>query len=133
MLYDNDSCLVARILPDGTRTRARLFCGFLSHYLIRDRYGRPGKGNDKGGVEGLVGYARRNFMVPMPRFASWETFNIWVEEQCRKRGADVLRGHEETIGQRLARDLDAKADLPAAPFDPCDQATGRVSSQALVR
>ena len=25
------------------------------------------------------------------------------------------------------------ADLPAAPFDACDQATGRVSSQALVR
>ena len=25
------------------------------------------------------------------------------------------------------------AELPAAPFDACDQATGRVSSQALVR
>ena len=23
--------------------------------MIRDRYGRPGKGNDKGAVEGLVG------------------------------------------------------------------------------
>ena len=133
VLYDNDKCLVAKILPDGTRTRAKLFSGFLSHYLIRDRYGRPGKGNDKGGVEGLVGYARRNFMVPVPRFASWDAFNFWLEEQCRKRQADVLRGHEETIGQRLTRDLDAMADLPAAPFDACDQATGRASSQALVR
>ena len=35
--------------------------------------------------------------------------------------------------QRLARDLEAMADLPPAPFDACDQATGRVSSQALVR
>lgn len=60
-----------------------------------------------GGVEGLVGYARRNFMVPMPRFASWDAFNFWLEEQCRKRQADVLRGHEETIGQRLTRDMDA--------------------------
>ena len=50
-IYDNDKCLVARILPDGIRKRARLFSGFLSHYLIRDRYGRPGKGNDKGSVE----------------------------------------------------------------------------------
>jgi len=56
VLYDNDRCLVARILPDGTRKRAKLFSGFLSHYVIHDRYGRPGKGNDKGGVEGLVGY-----------------------------------------------------------------------------
>jgi transposase len=133
VLYDNDRCLVARILPDGTRKRARLFSGFLSHYLIRDRYGRPGKGNDKGAVEGLVGWARRTFMVPLPRFATWDDFNLWLEAQCRKRQAEILRGHTETIGARLARDLEAMADLPAAPFDACDQATGRVSSQALVR
>ena len=133
VLYDNDKCLVARILPDGSRKRASLFSGFLSHYLIRDRYGRPGKGNDKGGVEGLVGYARRNFMVPVPRFPSWAALNAWLEERCRKRQVDVLRGHTETIAERLARDLDAMAELPPAPFDACDQAAGRVSSQALVR
>jgi len=133
VLYDNDRCLVARILPDGTRKRARLFSGFLSHYVIRDRYGRPGRGNDKGSVEGLVGWARRNFMVPLPRFASWEDFNAWLEEQCRKRHADILRGHTETIGQRLQRDLQAMADLPPAPFDACEQTTGQVSSQSLVR
>jgi len=48
---------VAKVLPDGTRQRATLFSGFLSHYLFRDRYGRPGNGNDKGNAEGLVGYA----------------------------------------------------------------------------
>ena len=133
VLYDNDRCLVAKILPDGTRQRATLFSGFLSHYLFRDRYGRPGKGNDKGNAEGLVGYSRRNFMVPIPRFATWDAFNAYLEEQCRRRQADVLRGQSETIGERLARDLAAMADLPAAPFDACDQATGRVSSQALVR
>ena len=133
VLYDNDRCLVARILPDGTRKRATLFSGFLSHYLIRDRYGRPGKGNDKGAVEGLVGWARRTFMVPLPRFATWEDFNAWLEAQCRKRQEEILRGHAETIGDRLARDLAAMAELPAAPFDACDQTTGRVSSQALVR
>ena len=41
-----------------------------SHYLFDDHFGRPGKGNDKGKVEGLVGYARRNFFVPIPRCAS---------------------------------------------------------------
>jgi transposase len=133
VLYDNDRCLVTRILADGTRKRARLFSGFLSHCLIQDRYGRPGKGNDKGSVEGLVGWARRNFMVPLPRFASWDDFNAWLEEQCRKRHADILRGHTETIGQRLQRDLQAMSELPPAPFDSCEQATGQVSSQSLVR
>ena len=133
VLYDNDRCLMARILPDGTRKRARLFSELLSHYVIEDRYGRPGKGNDKGSVEGIVGWARRNFMVPLPRFATWDDFNAWLEEQCRRRHTDILRGHHETIGQRLQRDLDAMSGLPPAPFEACDQATGRVSSQALVR
>ena len=133
VLYDNDRCLVAKILPDGSRQRATLFSGFLSHYLFRDRYGRPGKGNDKGNAEGLVGYSRRNFMVPIPRFATWDAFNDYLETQCLKRQADVLRGQSETIGQRLERDLAAMSDLPVAPFDACDQTTGRVSSQALVR
>lgn len=133
VLYDNDRCLVARIRPDGARKRARLFSECLSHYVIRDRYGRPGKGNDKGAVEGLVGYARRNFMVPIPSFPTWDAFNAWLEEQRRRRQGDTLRGHGATIGQRLQRDLDAMAVLPATPFEACDQAAGRVNSLALVR
>jgi transposase len=133
VLYDNDRCLVARILPDGTRKRATLFSGLLSHYVIEDRYGRPGKGNDKGAVEGIAGWSRRTFMVPLPRFATWDDLNVWLEEQCRKRQAEILRGHQETIGQRLQRDLEAMMPPPPAPFEACEQAAGRVSSQALVR
>lgn len=133
IVYDNDRCLVAKILPDGTRKRAALFSGFLSHYLIRDRYGRPGKGNDKGKVEGLVGYARRNFMVPIPQFPTWDAFNAWLEEQCRKRQNDRLRGESETIGERLQRDLAAMRALPASPFDACDQTSAKVTGQSLVR
>ena len=76
ILYDNDKCLVSRILSDGTRQRTRSFSGLQSHYLFEDRTGRPGKGNDKGNVEGVVGYARRNFMTPLPRFASWDAFGL---------------------------------------------------------
>ena len=133
IVYDNDRCLVAKILPDGTRQRASLFSAFLSHYVIRDRYARPGKGNEKGNVEGLVGYCRRNFMVPIPQFPTWEAFNLWLEEQCRKRQNDKLRGESETIGERLQRDLAAMQPLPASPFEACDQTSGRVSSQSLVR
>ena len=50
-----------------------------------------------GKVEGLVGYARRNFMVPLPRFATWDTFNEYLEEQCRKRQTDILRGHKRAM------------------------------------
>lgn len=133
ILYDNDRCLVAKILPDGTRKRATLFSSLLSHYVIEDRYGRPGKGNDKGAVEGLVGYSRRNFMVPIPRFATWDELNTYLEEQCRLRQNDRLRGESETIGERLQRDLAAMRELPATAFEACDQSSGQVTSQSLVR
>ena len=133
ILYDNDRCLVAKIMPDGVRKRTQRFSAMLSHYVIDDRYGRPGKGNDKGKVEGLVGYARRNFMVPMPRFASWEAFNDYLEEQCLKRQGDILRGHKVSIGERLATDLAAMQTLPAAPFEACDLQSGQVTSTSMVR
>ena len=50
----------------------RAFTELVSHYLFADRFGRPGKGNDKGKVEGLVKYARANFMVPIPEAASFD-------------------------------------------------------------
>jgi hypothetical protein len=133
VLYDNDRCLVAKIMSDGTRNRTQRFSAMLSHYVIRDRYGRPGKGNDKGKVEGLVGYARRNFMVPMPRFPSWDAFNDYLEEQCHKRQADILRGHKISIGERLQADLAAMQGLPAAPFEACDLRSGQVTSTSVVR
>ena len=85
-----------------------------SHYLFEDRFGRPGKGNDKGNVEGMIGFGRRNFLVPMPRFENFEALNAELEKLCLKRQDDVLRGHTETIGERLLRDLDALMPLPGA-------------------
>jgi transposase len=133
VLYDNDRCLVAKIMPDGTRNRTQRFSAMLSHYVIGDRYGRPGKGNDKGKVEGLVGYGRRNFMVPIPRFADWNAFNDYLEEQCCKRQSDILRGHKISIGERLGADLAAMRPLPAAPFEACDLQSGQVTSTSQVR
>ena len=72
-------------------------------------------------------------MVPLLEFRDIETFNVWLEEQCRKRQSAILHGHTETIGERLQRDLAAMRVLPAAPFEACAKATGRVSSQSPVR
>jgi hypothetical protein len=133
MLYDNTRLAVARILGDGTRQRTRVFAELQSHCLFADRFGRPGKGNDKGKVEGLVGYARRNFLVPVPRAESLAALNAQLEAGCRERQAARLRGHEETIGERLARDRTALLPLPAAPYEACETRSARVSSLSLVR
>ena len=133
ILYDNTRIAVARILGDGRRQRTRVFSELQSHYLFEDRFGRPGKGNDKGKVEGLVGYIRRNYLVPMPRAASFAALNAKLVDDCRRRLGDRLRGHSETIGERLSRDLAVFHDLPATAYDACEKRSGRVSSLSLVR
>ena len=111
ILCDNTKLAVARILGDGRRQRTRAFTELQSHYLFEDRFGRPGKGNDKGKVEGMVGYVRRNFLAPVPSFQSFDALNAHLEERCLARIDSVLRGHGETIGRRMERDLEARLSL----------------------
>jgi len=133
ILYDNTKLAVARILGDGTRMKTRAFTELQSHYLFAEKFGRPGKGNDKGKVEGLVGYARRNFMVPRPRYATWEEFNAHLLIQCQKRRERKLRGHQHTIGERFEKDRERLLSLPPAPYEACDKRSTRVTSMSLVR
>ena len=133
ILYDNTKLAVARILGDGTRQRTRVFSELQSHYLFADRFGRPGKGNDKGKVEGLVGWARRNYLVPLPHAASFAALNEQLLADCRRRFGDRLRGHDATIGARLTHDLERFRELPLSPYDACEKRAGRVSSLSLVR
>jgi transposase len=133
ILYDNTRLAVARILGDGTRQRTRAFAELQSHYLFLDRFGRPGKGNDKGKVEGLVGYARRNFLVPVPAVPSFAALNEHLEQRCLERLDHRVRGHEESIGERLVRDLSALQPRPPTAYEACDRKPARVSARSLVR
>ena len=134
ILYDNTKLAVAKICGDGKRERTRAFSGLVSHYLFRDRFGRPGKGNDKGKVENLVKNGRRRFLTPVPVATSFEALNARLEADClseldRKawparrdgRGAAGGRSHRVPPVCRLV------------VFEPCEKRTARVSSTAMVR
>ena len=133
ILYDNLKIAVAKFCGDGRRERTRAFTELVSHYLFKDRFGRPGKGNDKGKVEGLVKFARANFMTPIPVAASYAALNAMLSERCIARQSDRAGRHHETIGERLVADAAALDDLPAASLEPCEKRAARVSSTALVR
>ena len=47
IVYDNTRLAVTKIMGDGRRQRTREFSELQSHYLLDDRFGRPGRGNDK--------------------------------------------------------------------------------------
>jgi transposase len=133
LLYDNTKLAVKKILGNGERLKTRAFSELQSHYLFADKFGRPGKGNDKGNVEGLVGYARRNFLVPVPRVNSWDELNVYLLEECRRHRQHRVRGDQETIGERFERDRAALLPLPPVPYECCEKQTTRVDSSSLVR
>ena len=79
-------------------------------------------------AEGLVGYARRNFLVPAPRVATWEELNAHLRQECVQRRARKLWGHQETIAERFERDREKFLLLPPTPCEACEKRTTRASS-----
>ena len=54
-----------------------------------------------------MGYVRRNFLVPVTSFESFDALNAHLERRCLERMNAQFRGHMETIGHRMERDLGA--------------------------
>lgn len=137
IVYDNTKLVVARLVSHSgraaTRQLTKVFRELQSHYLFTERFARPRKGNDKGKVEGLVGYARRKFFVPLPRVNNFDELNVLLLERCRQRRTQQLRGHRESIEQRLERDRQAFLPLPHVPYEACEVQATRVTSLSLVR
>ena len=68
---------------------------------------------DKGGVEILVGYARRNFLVPIPEVAAFEELNDLLLKRCIAHGREDSR----TIDERHTQERSSLLPLPPKPFD----------------
>lgn len=133
VLLDNMKLAVVRIRPDGLRERTAAFTRLVSYFVFQDRYGRPGRGNDKGNVEALVKFARRTFLTPVPSEVSFAALNQALERHCIARLSETSGRDPTLIGDRLAADIAAFRPLPTGCFEACDIRPGRVSSTALVR
>ena len=82
--YDNSKIAVARIVGRRGQTPTREFLRLQSHYLHDHHFCLVRRPNEKGHVENLVTYARRNFMVPIPQFDDFEVFNQRLVDDCLK-------------------------------------------------
>jgi transposase len=123
ILYENTKIAVPRIL--GKRERTRAFTELVSHYLSEDRFGRPGKGNDKGKIEGLVKFSRANFLTPVPHAPSFDALNAKLVELCFARQNERAGRHQLTIGERLVADAPHCAIRPPRLLNPVINARRR--------
>ena len=73
--------------------------------------------NEKGHVERLLGFARRNFLVPVPQVDSLETLNRQLRERCLADLAERTRGKPAPKGELLREDQAALLPLPKQPFE----------------
>jgi transposase len=91
MRYDNLKPAVHKILRGKNRQEQAAWVAFRSHFLFESEYVTPGRGQEKGGVENLVGYVRRNFLVPLSEFDDNDSLNTYLVACCdrdaRERGA----------------------------------------------
>jgi transposase len=132
LVYDNLRAAVKRILEGGDREEQATFIAFRSHYLFESRFCTPGQGHEKGLVEGLVGYARRNWFVPLPEHATWDGLNTYLLEKCRAEGQRQMSGMEGRIGEALARERAHLLPLPSRPYPCCTSRPARANGFGLV-
>jgi len=118
-IYDNLKTAVKKVLSGRNRQEQDSFTAFRSHFLFESIFCQPAKGNEKGGVENLVGYVRRNFFVPVPEVNSFAELNQVLHKKCRDNLKRTAAGKEKSIGQLLQEEKDHFLSLPKHPFDCC--------------
>ena len=131
--YDNLAIAVIEVLKGRERKLTKEFLRLQSCYLFQEHFCLVRRANEKGHVERLVGYARRNFLVPVPDVASLKALNQTLIECCRADLAQRTRGKSGPKGELLSEDQAAFLPLPKQTFEArkIDQASA--DSQSLVR
>jgi transposase len=130
--FDNLKAAVLKVLKGSKREEQQRFVALRSHYLFEAQFCNVRAGWEKGGVESRVGYARRNWLIPVMEFPSWDALNAYLRVQCQKEFGRHLRGRTETIGERLGQERAQFLPLPVRTFLCCATVPVQPNRLALV-
>lgn len=131
--YDNSAIAVIEVLQGRERKLTREFLRLQSFYLFQEHFCLVRRPNEKGNVERLLGYARRNFLVPVPEVSSLEALNQTLIERCRADLGNQTRGRSAPKNDLLVEDQAAFLPLPKRPFEARRLEQASADSQSLVR
>ncbi len=116
LIYDNLTTAVRKVLQGRNRIEQESFIKFRAYHSFEARFTNPAAGNEKGGVEGLVGFSRRNYMVPVPVVDSLEELNRKLLDRCRAYGGHTISGREHTVEELFEQEKDKLLSLPEHIF-----------------
>jgi transposase len=115
--FDNTKTIVTKVIKGGGRETTERFERFREHYLFQAVFMNPNEGHEKGNVENKVGYQRRNFLVPLPRFLSLADYNRQLLNMCEDDADRDHYRHNSTIEELFAEDVKHCHPLPNIEFD----------------
>ena len=131
--YDNSKIATSKIIGPRQRELTVGFQQLVSHYLFRYHFCLVRRPNEKGVVEGLVKFARLNFMVPVPQVRDFDELNSYLLDMCRDDMQRKLRGQTKNKEKLLLEEQFSFLPLPFKPFEACRIQPGHVNSELLVR
>lgn len=97
--YDNMGSLVKKILRGRQRVETERIIAFRSHWGFRSEYCNPAKGNEKGGVEGELGWFRRNCLTPVPEAGNLVALNEDLLAACVAGRGRTIEGKPMSVGE----------------------------------
>ncbi|MGH7736358.1 MAG: IS21 family transposase [Candidatus Tyrphobacter sp.] len=131
-VFDNAKTAVTKVQRGRERVENTEFAAFRGALALAVEYAAPRRGNEKGGVEGAVGYVEDNFFRPMPSFADLDELNSALLKFCQ---AQLRRKHPtlgEPVGDILARERHLMRALPEMLPKACTTQYARVNKFAEV-
>jgi hypothetical protein len=97
-LSDGHSGRTSGVLRGYQREETARFVAFRSHWRFEAEFCTPAEPQEKGGVEGEVGYFRRNHWVPVPEAADIAERNRQLLNACQQDERRLIAGREQTVG-----------------------------------
>ena len=111
--YDNMTIAVKKILRGHQRVETDRIIAFRSHWGFQSEYCNPASGNEKGGVEGELGWYRRNCLVPVPEAERSGSSERAVAGACVASRSRTISGREHD-GRAKPASTSGRTLLPLA-------------------
>jgi transposase len=123
-VYDNPKTAVTKILAGSEREEHERFSSLRAHYLYEGYFCNPAEAHEKGSVENVCGYVRRNALVPVPKVDSLDELNRDLLAWCERDRA--------RLSDLWSREREHLLRLPVHEFDPATVALAHVNRCSLV-
>ncbi|MCD6393501.1 MAG: hypothetical protein J7M40_08330 [Planctomycetes bacterium] len=81
----------------------------------------------------MVGYSRRNYMVPVPEAEDLAALNERLLQMCLSYGDHTISGRQQSVNERFEAEKAHLLSLPETPFGNLDSVCAKADKFATVR